>query len=284
MKILEREGEYGKEKDGEILDTELLEMEAFRIEVEGREALTSPKMKCEFFPPRPDDERDFKEERMYNPRLVALRDFDYVKKDHIKDPLRIRWKEYCTKYHERMLPVGSGSFFNGYYHIKRTDFYLRDRSNGVVSTLFPSLVPKWSDYADWYRIKARDAGLNDDRYDTDGNTLSVDSQEDVYDSSSDSELSDTCFSVPCDDYRVQCQACGERMRCECGFPTVIACNSMSNRVANKCGGNDVDDPSDNEVIGTLKPIRKKRRFVLSEDDPYEASGDDEACIFNKKTG
>ena len=80
-------------------------------------------------------------------------------------------------------------------------------------------------------------------------------------------LSDTYFSVQCDDYRVECQACGERMRCECGFPRVIACNSMSNRVANKCGGNDVDHPSDEEVIGTLKPIRKKRRFVLSEDDP-----------------
>ena len=96
-------------------------------------------------------------------------------------PLHKKWSEHCRKYGVEWLPVGGGEFFNGYFFIGKMDFFFRNQECGPQygewRPITLGLTGDWSNYADWYWTRASDAGLDDDRFDGDGNTACANNDE-----------------------------------------------------------------------------------------------------------
>lgn len=149
-------------------------------------------------PPPPTNEFEQKLERLTFPGIVATRDLDLdLGKEFARwfssvdlgegrsiDPLTDEWMAYCRKYGGTLLPVGNGAFFNGYFRLEKRDFYRKNKILGWVPILKRDF-PSWENYGDWYWERADLAGLSDDRYDSDGNTLSM--SEDLSDGGCDKD-------------------------------------------------------------------------------------------------
>ena len=236
-------------------------------------------------PPMPDNEYDLKVERVYHPMAVALRSRHGCGDGAAcaTHPLHKKWSEHCRKYGVEWLPVGGGEFFNGYFFIGKMDFFFRNQECGPQygewRPITLGLTGVWSNYADWYWTRASDAGLDDDRFDSDGNTACANNDEGSLESGGSVSLSNVCGTCGGDFV-----GCDMSMKCQCLgrlHGVALACGSESSDTSKTCDGKGcvdaeysangcIDDPSrqssgsDEEVF--VKPSKKTKRVVWGSDD------------------
>ena len=238
-------------------------------------------------PPMPDNEYDLKVERVYHPMTVALRgghgcDDGGSCRSH---PLHKKWSEHCRKYGVEMLPIGGGEFFNGYFVIGKKDFFFRNQECGPHyrewRPITCGLTGVWSNYEDWYWTRAIHADLDDDRFDSDGNTVHAgDDDDEASLVSGDSvSLSNVCGTCGGDFV-----GCDMSMKCRCLVRLLdegLACGSTGSDSSEMCDGKGcvekeysanscIDDHSRESIISEeellVKPSKKAKLKVCGNDE------------------